>query len=44
MRLNYINELYDLGHEIHYWTARGTVTGINHKNLQKNKRTRTINS
>ena len=24
-----INKLYDEGHEITYWTARGTVTGIN---------------
>ena len=32
-RINYLNELYDLGHEVHYWTARGTMTGINHKNL-----------
>lgn len=23
-----INKLYDEGHTIHYWTARGTVTGI----------------
>lgn len=23
-----INNLYDLGHTIVYWTARGTVTGI----------------
>ena len=24
-----INKLYDEGHYIKYWTARGTVTGIN---------------
>ena len=24
-----INRLFDLGHEITYWSARGTVTGIN---------------
>jgi hypothetical protein len=24
-----INKLYDEGHEITYWTARGTVTGFN---------------
>tara|TARA_Y100000385_G_C12590165_1_gene424336 strand:+ start:191 stop:484 length:294 start_codon:yes stop_codon:yes gene_type:complete len=24
-----INNLYDEGHNITYWTARGTVTGIN---------------
>ena len=33
-----INKLYDEGHEITYWTARGTVTkidwmGITHKQL-----------
>jgi hypothetical protein len=28
-RIEKINALYDEGHEIHYWTARGTVTGIN---------------
>lgn len=22
-RINYINQLFDEGHEIHYWTARG---------------------
>ena len=27
-RIEKINNLYDEGHEIHYWTARGTVTGI----------------
>ena len=27
-RINVINELYDLGNEITYWTARGTVTGL----------------
>jgi len=27
-RIRIINELYDLGHRIVYWTARGTVTGI----------------
>ena len=30
-----INKLYDEGHEITYWTARGTVTGINWFNLTK---------
>ena len=28
VRIAQINELYDAGHEIHYWTARGTVSGI----------------
>ena len=27
-RIEIINTLYDLGHKIIYWTARGTVTGI----------------
>lgn len=26
--INKANELYDFGHTIIYWTARGTVTGI----------------
>lgn len=28
-RIEQINALYDDGHEIHYWTARGSVSGIN---------------
>ena len=27
-RIERINDLYDQGHTIVYWTARGTVTGI----------------
>jgi hypothetical protein len=27
-RIEYINELYDKGHTIIYWTARGSGTGI----------------
>ena len=27
-RIKKVNNLYDDGHEITYWTARGTVTGI----------------
>lgn len=27
-RIDYINSLYDKGHEIHYWTARGATSGI----------------
>lgn len=34
-RIFKINKLYDDGNEIHYWTARGTVTGINHSLLTK---------
>lgn len=27
-RINYFNTLYDQGHEIHYWSARGGNSGI----------------
>jgi hypothetical protein len=27
-RIQKINELYDSGHEIHYWTARGSNSGV----------------
>lgn len=27
-RIEKLNKLYDEGHEIHYWTARGTSSGI----------------
>lgn len=27
-RINHINRLFDTGHEIHYWTARGNSSGI----------------
>ena len=30
-----INKLYNEGHEITYWTARGTVTGSNWFDLTK---------
>lgn len=26
-RIEKLNKLYDEGNEIHYWTARGTITG-----------------
>jgi len=26
-RIKHFNDLYDQGHEIHYWTARGGTTG-----------------
>jgi hypothetical protein len=26
-RINYFNHLYDQGHEVHYWTARGGNSG-----------------
>ena len=35
-----INKLYDEGHEITYWTARGTVTGINWFDLTKEQLTK----
>ena len=28
-RITKINKLFDEGHEIHYWTARGSVSGKN---------------
>ena len=30
-----INQLYDEGHEITYWTARGSVTGIDWYDITK---------
>jgi len=32
-RINYINSLFDEGHEIHYWTARGARSGIDWTDL-----------
>lgn len=32
-----INKLYELGHHIKYWTARGSVTKINWYELTKNQ-------
>ena len=32
-RIKHLNQLYDKGNEIHYWTARGSLTGIDHKQL-----------
>mgnify|MGYP003653967551 FL=1 len=29
LRIEHFNMLYDAGNEIHYWTARGSVTGKN---------------
>ena len=37
VRIAKLNELFDKGHEIHYWTARGTVTGKNWLSLTKNQ-------
>ena len=32
-RINHINELYDEGHHITYWTARGCRSGLDHRQL-----------
>ena len=34
-RILKLNKLYEEGHEIYYWTARGTVSGINYLMLTK---------
>ena len=34
-RIAMINELYDEGHKIHYWTARGCHSGDDHTELTK---------
>ena len=36
-RIEKINQLHDEGHEITYWTARGSVTGIDWYDLTKNQ-------
>ena len=36
-RINKINNLYDLGNEIIYWTARGTKTGIDWSDITRNQ-------
>lgn len=32
-RISEINKLYDQGHEVYYWTARGTMSGIDYTEL-----------
>jgi hypothetical protein len=32
-RIHTLNKLYDEGHEIHYWTARGSSSGKNWREL-----------
>lgn len=32
-RIEYFNRLYNQGHEIHYWTARGGNTGLDWSEL-----------
>jgi hypothetical protein len=34
-RITYFNNLYDQGHEIHYWTARGQSSGKDWSELTK---------
>lgn len=36
-RIEKINKLYDQGNKIIYWTARGTVTGIDWSEVTKNQ-------
>jgi hypothetical protein len=36
-KISLINKLYDSGHTITYWTARGSVSGIDHYGLTKNQ-------
>lgn len=36
-RIHMINQLYEKGHYITYWTARGTKTGINWYELTKHQ-------
>lgn len=36
-RIEEINKLYDKGHTIIYWTARGTGSGIDYSELTKNQ-------
>ena len=36
-RIQHINNLYNQGHEIHYWTARGGTTGKDWSELTKDQ-------
>jgi len=36
-RIKYLNKLYEEGHEIHYWTARGANSGKDWKELTINQ-------
>ena len=36
-RINYFNWLYNQGHEIHYWTGRGSLSNINYDQLTKDQ-------
>lgn len=35
-----VNRLYDSGNKIVYWTARGSVTGVDYEYITKNQLTR----
>jgi hypothetical protein len=39
-RINKINSLYDDGHTVIYWTARGTMSGINWFKITHNQLTK----
>lgn len=34
-KIDHMNYLYDQGHEVHYWTARGMSSGKNWQDLTK---------
>ena len=36
-RIKYFNKLYDKGDEIHYWTARGSSSGIDWTDLTRHQ-------
>lgn len=36
-KISIINKLYDLGHTITYWTARGSISGIDYYSLTKSQ-------
>lgn len=36
-RIAFFNQLFDLGYEIHYWTARGSSSGKDWKELTLNQ-------
>jgi hypothetical protein len=36
-RINFLNDMYDKGNEIHYWTARGSVSKKDHLLLTVNQ-------
>lgn len=36
-RINHVNKLYDEGHNITYWTARGSNSGLNLENLTRSQ-------